>query len=237
MAGVRTLHFRGLVVAMALASGPRPLPAESPAIAEIPNPWERTIQAFERSDRASPPPPDDIVFLGSSSIVGWNVKEAFPGAPVVNRGFGGSQISDSALFAERILAAHAPRLVVFYAGDNDIAGGKSPERVFRDFQQLVERIHSGHPKAPIAFLSIKPSPSRRKHLDAQQRANALIAEFIAKDPRLTYVDVAAPMLTADGEPRPELFQKDRLHMNAAGYRLWNDRVRPLIEAASTPARN
>lgn len=209
------------------------IPAQTPAVAEIPgNPWERTIEGFEARDRKSPPVPGNMVFLGSSSIVRWNLTEAFPGAPVVNRGFGGSQISDSVLFAERILAAHQPRLVVFYAGDNDIGGGKSADRVREDFEKLVSIIHRRHPKTRIAFLAVKPSPARWKHMETQKKANAQIAEFIARDPRLQYIDVVTPMLNSDGQPRPELYAKDGLHLSEEGYKLWNDLVRPLVSEGS-----
>ena len=88
--------------------------------------WEKEIAAFEAADQKQPPPKGGIVFVGSSSIRLWDVKKSFPGLPVINRGFGGSQIEDSTHFAERIVFPYEPCAVVFYAGDNDIASGKSP---------------------------------------------------------------------------------------------------------------
>jgi lysophospholipase L1-like esterase len=54
-----------------------------------------------------------------------------------------------------------------------------------------------------------------------KKANALFAKLVDDDDRLEFVDIAAPMLGADGQPRTELFRDDGLHLSAAGYDLWN----------------
>jgi lysophospholipase L1-like esterase len=169
-----------------------------------------------------------VLFLGSSTIRLWNTAKAFPELHTINRGFGGSQIADSLKFAERIVIPCKPRLILLYAGDNDIAAGKSPERVLSDFKALVEKIHAALPETRIAFISIKPSPSRWKHIEAQRKANSLVEEFIPTDRRLSYIDVVQPMLDDKGEPRAELFQKDMLHLNDEGYKLWNSIVKPRL---------
>lgn len=215
-------------IALAFAAS---LPAargdDAPAIAELP-PWEGAIRLFELADQRRPPQPGGVLFLGSSSIRMWDLAKAFPGAKVLNRGFGGSQIADSVAYVDRIVFPCRPRLVVFYAGDNDIAAGKSAERVAADFQELTGRIFAKLPETKITFLAVKPSPSRWKFIETQRRANQLIADFIRTDDRLAYIDVVTPMLNDKGEPRGELFLKDNLHMNAAGYAIWNDLVRTLV---------
>ena len=197
--------------------------------------WEKTIAAFEEADRKQPPPKQGALFVGSSSIRMWNLKESFPDLPVINRGFGGSHIADSVQFAERIVIPHEPRVVVFYAGDNDLNSGKTVERVEADFREFVGKVHAKLPKTRIVFLAIKPSPSRWKLFDKQTQANERIQKFCESDKRLTYLDVVKPMLGDDGQPRAELFSKDQLHMNADGYRLWTELVKPHITAGLKPA--
>ena len=126
--------------------------------------WESDMRKFEELDRASSPEQDGVVFLGSSSIRLWKLDESFPGEKekFVNRGFGGSQLSDSVHFAERILAPHRPRVVVVYAGDNDIAADKSPEQVANDFKALTKTIHARLPTTAVIYISIKPSIARWK---------------------------------------------------------------------------
>lgn len=192
--------------------------------------WEKAITAFEESDRNDSPPKNGAVFVGSSSIRMWDVKQSFPNLPAINRGFGGSQIEDSAHFADRIVAVYQPRVVVFYAGDNDINAGKKADQVEADFRRFVKRVHDMLPQSRILFMAIKPSPSRWKFIEIQRDANARIRKFCESEKNLTFVDVVTPMLGPDGQPRAELFLKDQLHMNADGYRLWTEIAKPHIEA-------
>ena len=190
--------------------------------------WEKSIAAFEEADQKQTPTPGGIVFIGSSSIRMWDVQRSFPELLVVNRGFGGSQIEDSVHFAERIIGQHKPRAIVFYAGDNDINSGKSAETVASHFEQFVAKVRGKLPETQILFIAIKPSPSRWKHIPTQRAANAKIRAICERGPRLTFVDVEQPMLGKDGQPRDELFLKDKLHMTPAGYKVWNDLLRPQL---------
>ncbi|MFM9966277.1 MAG: GDSL-type esterase/lipase family protein [Planctomycetaceae bacterium] len=203
--------------------------------------WEKEIAAFEAADQKQPPPKGGIVFVGSSSIRLWDVKKAFPGLPVINRGFGGSQIEDSTHFIERIVYPYEPTAIVFYAGDNDIASGKSAETVAADFQKFAEKIHAKLPNASLFFMAIKPSPSRWKFIETQRAANKLIRDYCEMSccDGPEFVDIVKPMLGDDGQPREELFVKDRLHMSAAGYAIWNETLRPLFKTLTpgTPRPN
>ncbi len=193
------------------------------------NRWEPRIRKFEEQDRTQPPPERAVLFVGSSSIVGWDLKKSFPELTTINRGFGGSQIADSIHFAERIVLAYKPRAIVFYAGDNDVAAGKSPERVAVDYAAFAKKVHDTLPETKIVYVAIKPSIKRWHLIDKMRQANHLIRETTEKDPRQVFVAVEEPMLGADGKPRAELFKKDGLHLNAKGYRLWSDLVRPHVK--------
>jgi lysophospholipase L1-like esterase len=162
--------------------------------------------------------------------VKWDsLAQDFPGVKVINRGFGGSQLADSVYYADRVVIPYQPRMVVLYAGDNDLNAGKTPETVLADFKAFAAKIHAALPKTRIVYIAIKPSPSRWKLKDKVTRANALIAAECAKDKRFAFADIYTPMLNAQGEPRPELFVKDMLHMNAAGYAVWKPVVAPLLK--------
>lgn len=190
-----------------------------------PKRWEPDIQAFEKQDREHPPQSGGVLFVGSSSIVRWKLDESFPELGALNRGFGGSEVADSVYYADRIILPYRPRIVVFYAGDNDIANGVSAEQVAANFAKLAEKIHTALPETRILFLAIKPSRSRWKLVEVQREANRLIAEQAMGSDYLEFVDVATPLLGDDGLPRRELFEDDELHINAAGYRIWNELLR------------
>ena len=153
---------------------------------------------------------------------------------MINRGFGGSHTSDVNHFAERIVLKYAPRTIVFYAGDNDIADGKTPEQVAGDFEKFVEIIHAKLPNANIIYLPIKPSLARWQLWPKMQETNALVKNFTNGKSHLSYVDTATPMLGSDGKPRPEIFLDDGLHMNDQGYQIWSELLRDrLASPAST----
>ena len=198
--------------------------------------FEPAIRAFEAQDRTNPPPRDAVLFVGSSSIRLWtNAPAAFPEHTILNRGFGGSHTSDLNVFFDRIVTPYRSSLIVLYEGDNDIAAGKSPEQVLADFNQFAQMMREKLPESRVAFIAIKPSPSRLKYLEQSREANRLIREAIAQQPGWVYVDVFTPMLNADGEPRGEMFRSDRLHLNDEGYQLWADILRPVLNRMA-PAR-
>lgn len=192
--------------------------------------WADAMAAFDRKDREKPLPPGGIVFVGSSSIGGWDLERFFPGLPVINRGFGGSQIIDSVNHADLLVIRHTPRVVVFYAGDNDLAAGKTPEEVSRDYRAFVAKVHASTPQTRILFIGIKPSIDRWHLIGNVRKANDLIRTFSESDDRLGFVDVDGPMLGWDGKPRRELLKEDGLHLTEKGYELWTMLVRPFLDA-------
>ena len=183
--------------------------------------WEPQIAAFEKADSKDPPPKDAILFVGSSSIRGWKLKKYFPEWNTINRGFGGSQMSDSLHYADRIVIPHRPKAIVVYAGDNDIAKGKPPEVVVRDYESFVKKVRAELPIARILFIAIKPSIKRWKLIEDIRKANRMIAKLTSKDPSQEFIDIDTPMIGKDGKPRKELFVKDGLHLSHEGYLLWS----------------
>lgn len=191
-----------------------------------PDRWEPAIRDFEAREQAEPAAKGGIVFIGSSSIRRWDLEKHFPGLPVTNRGFGGSRIADSTRYADRILLPIEPRVVVLYAGDNDINAGKTPDQVVSDYRAFVAKVHAALPRTRIVFIALKPSLSRWKLVGAMRQANKAIRAITAEEPRLAFVDVDAPMIGSDGRPRPQLFAEDGLHLSAEGYKLWTSLVLP-----------
>ena len=197
------------------------------------NRFESEIRAFEDSDRINPPQPSGVVFVGSSSIRLWpDLRADFPGTNVIQRGFGGSRLDEVVCYAPRIVLPYRPTLVVLYAGDNDLAEGRTPEQVFNDYKAFVAVVRKALPETRIAYIAIKPSGDRWALVDKMRAANSMIQKYASSDPRLTYVDVFTPMLGADGKPREELFREDRLHMNASGYAIWRGLLTPIVTAAA-----
>jgi lysophospholipase L1-like esterase len=200
--------------------------AQPPGVAK----WEKEIAAFETADKITRPPKKPIVFTGSSSIRMWqSLNNDFPGKPILNRGFGGSQTDAVIYYADRAIIRYSPKQVVIYIGDNDIAEGKSVEKVVTDLKQLFTAIREKLPKATITFISIKPSPSRWRFIESIKQVNEHSKTYLRTMKRAQYVDIFNPMLAGTGKPKPEHFLSDSLHLTPAGYAVWTSVLRPYLK--------
>lgn len=220
-----------LTLALGLAAGcqhrAEPPPPNSVATHDA-GKWEKEMAAFDAADARQAPAPGGIVFVGSSSIRMWkSLAQDFPGHRVLNRGFGGSQLADAVHHADRAILRYQPRQVVIYAGGNDLNAKKTPEIVYGDFVALASKIRAALPQAHLAYLSIAGNPARWAQVEQVKQANALIAGYCRRH-GFDYIDVFHPMLGPDGLPQPDIFLKDRLHMNEKGYALWREVVRPYL---------
>lgn len=195
------------------------------------NPYEAEFQAFDKADKASPPSQRPIVFTGSSSIRYWdNLSNYFPNKPVLQRGFGGSQLSDVLRYADRTIVQYEPKQIVLYAGENDIATGKQTgQQTYERLVALFEYVRRKVPDATFTFISIKPSPSRRQYFAQNDIANRLIKQYLGNQRNTQFVDIRSAMLTKAGQPVPELFKSDSLHMLPEGYQRWAKVLRPYLK--------
>ena len=190
--------------------------------------WASEINAFKQWDAKNSVPDDAVLFVGSSSIRLWETARCFPDIKLINRGFGGSDIQSVNYFFDQIVACYKPSKIVLYAGDNDIAAGLSPEQVCRNFKDFHRLCKEKLPKTEIIYLSIKCSGRRFDQWPAMKKANTLIENFCQTKPNLKYVDLASSLLDKEGIPNDKFFKPDRLHLNQAGYRIWTDRLKPLL---------
>ena len=199
-------------------------------LARNPSWFAKEIDAFAAADKTNPPPQHAVLFIGSSSIRFWtNLANDFPNHQVINRGFGGSEISDSVYYFDRIVAPYHPRLIVFWAGSNDINAGKKPEQVLEDFKAFAQKVRETLPETRLDYISIGSSPSRWHEVEQVKEANRLIRDYIEHHEKLGYIDVFPAMLGPDGKPMADIYRPDRLHLNAKGYAIWKSIIGPYLE--------
>ena len=241
--GLAALSLAGSLVFEARPRAEQAAPAQTqqqswPTVAnrEVrpPESWEADIKKFEAGDKQAPPPQNGIVFVGSSSIVRWDLTKYFPefGPNAINRGFGGSVAADAVYYADRIVTSYKPRIVVYYSGDNDVESPITPEQIANAFIEFERKVHKALPNTRIVYISIKPSLRRWAFQDKMTQANAMVKGHIGTRRDITYLDVVRPMLGTDGKPKPELFVQDGLHMTPAGYDIWTAALKPLLGNAT-----
>lgn len=191
--------------------------------------WERVISKFEQGDKETPPPAKPILFTGSSSIVLWKVNDAYPDLPVINRGFGGSNFGDLNHYFDRVVKRYDPSVLVIYSGDNDLASGETAEQVYGEFEKFAERTRTELPETKLVVVGVKPSRARWHLYHEAQKLNARMKEYLEKHQSMKFVDLGQHLLDDKGEPNNELFVGDRLHLNAAGYAIWSEKFRPVLD--------
>lgn len=193
-------------------------------------PFENEIIAFKKADSLNTPAKGGILFIGSSSIRLWDdLEQRFPDKPIIKRGVGGCELSHfPTYYMDAIVYPYDASKIFIYAGENDIAKGKSAEQVFKSFKQLWTLIHTKQPETRIYFLSIKYSNSRVKGFNEVKKANNKIRKFLRKKKNSTYIDVASVTLGADGKPDDTLFKNDKLHLNTLGYDRWQSVLQPYL---------
>ena len=206
---------------------------EETSIPEAPPPplfWN-DIQNFKKQDSVSFPPRNAILLIGSSSFTKWtDVQDYFPGYTIVNRGFGGSTLLDEIFYVNDIVFPYQPKQIIIYCGENDLASSDtvSAAMVLDRFKQLFQMIRD-KTDAPISYISMKPSPSRRHLFTKMREGNQLIKDFLATQKNTAFIDVHQKMLNTTGEPFPEIFVDDSLHMNAKGYAIWKKEMEPYMQ--------
>jgi lysophospholipase L1-like esterase len=194
-------------------------------------PFSDEIKAFKKQDSIQLPAQKAILFVGSSSFRLWkNVQDDFPGYMIINRGFGGSSMPDVIRYEKDIIFPYDPKQIVIYCGENDLAASDTvtAQLVFERFKILFNDIRKKWPKIPVAFVSIKPSPSRWQLKSKIEEANSLIKQFLSKKKKTAFIDVYHKMLGANGTPLPDIFIEDKLHMNAKGYAIWQKEIQPYL---------
>lgn len=194
-------------------------------------PFANEINQFKKIDSVAMPPANAILFTGSSSFRIWDSLQAnFPEHSIINRAFGGSTLPDVIYYAEEVIFKYQPKQIFLYCGDNDFAADEKlmGKDVFKRFKTLYKIIRKKLPDVSFVYVAIKPSPSRQQLMPKMAEANSRIKKNLASKKNTGFVDVYSPMLNAAGNPRPELFQKDMLHMNAEGYKIWQKLIEPYL---------
>lgn len=193
--------------------------------------WQ-DIQNFKKLDLENPPAKNAILLVGSSSFTKWtDVANYFPDKTIINRGFGGSRLTDLNDYAEDLLNPYQPKQIIIYCGENDFADNDKlkADVVVERFKAFYKKIRTKFPKIEVDYISIKYSPSREKLWPQMKEANKKISDFMKKQPNAAFIDITKVMQDTNGNVRKDLFVEDMLHMTPEGYRLWTSVMNPYMK--------
>ena len=191
--------------------------------------WESRIRIFEERDAEQMPPEGALLFVGSSSIVFWrSLADDMAPLTVINRGFGGSQMHELNQFRDRIVTNYKPRAIVIYEGDNDVAAGKKASEILEAYDDFIAHIDKHLPDTDICFIAVKPSIRREQMWAEMKLVNDGLESRADQRDDMCYLDIATPMMKGSEFVRKDLFVADGLHLNAEGYQVWTDTIRPVL---------
>lgn len=229
---IRTLTAIVVLNLLLVAVAQRSMGADTTLPAKEPR-YESAFKAFAEADRANPPTPGGILFVGSSIFTQWKtVAEQMKPLPVLNRGFGGSRTSDQLERFEQLVPRYAPKVIVYYCGSNDVRAGTEPEApsaIFARFREFAERAQRALPGVRIVFVTITRSPDRVPRWEQVDHYNALARAYCESHAKLTFVDINPLLVDGEGRPRLDLFKSDKLHFPAPTYDLFAARLKPVLE--------
>ncbi len=194
--------------------------------------WANDIAALEKLNASEIHPENAILFVGSSSIRAWEtIGLDLAPYPPIQRGYGGARWSDLAIFAERLVAPHPCRAIVFFVA-NDISGGKydrTPEEVSALFAHVLHTVRKSHPEAPIFYIAVTPTQKRAAVWPAIREGNERIRSYCTATANCYFIDTENIFLDAQGHPRNEFFLADQLHLNKKGYAIWARAIKSQLD--------
>jgi lysophospholipase L1-like esterase len=197
------------------------------ALSEDPLVWASDIEAFVEKGVGEP---GSLLFVGSSSIRFWdNLAEDMAPLPVINRGFGGSKIGAVVHYADALFRATNPHAIVIFVGTNDMTPEqtKSVDTMSSRFVAMMSAVRKQHPDAPVYYIAITPSPLRWAIWNEAKAVNEAIQVLISQMPDVHFIDTSEALMSG-GEPNPDNYVFDKLHLSAKGYDIWAEIVRSRI---------
>jgi len=228
-------HLTGVLVpALWLALVISCKPVESLIQAEENFRWEEDIRRIDSLNAVEYSNENTLLVTGSSSVRLWDsIYTDLAPYQVMQRGYGGSKLSDFNLYAERIIKPHPFKAIVIFVA-NDIHGGdddRSPREMFQLYQILVEKIRKRNPHTPVFWIETTPTPSRWHVIDPVRKANRLIRDWSDESDDLFFISTFDAYLTLEQLPDSSYFREDMLHLNRKGYKQWAGIILSSLEAA------
>ena len=186
--------------------------------------WEKEVEAKQGA----------LVFLGDSIIQSWgdDLKGSFGKTKIANRGISGDTTRGILYRMPEDVLALKPSGVVLLMGTNDLEEGATPEVIAGNLKLIIEGLKASNKEMPIILCNVFPSHEKmRRPAEKIKKINSLYAAAVKGDPQVIQINTWAMFADGEGNARKAEFH-DLLHPNAAGYKMWADTLRPVLETHS-----
>jgi len=246
----------------ATAVGPSRVEAQAPAQAAVvaPAPPGPADRAAPRTDRNSMIAHEqllekartggiDVYFVGDSITRRWGAtdypdllahwRQQFFGWNAGNFGWGADRTQNILWRLENgELDGVNPKVIVIQAGTNNI--GAQPgdatkvDEITRGLTSILNTCRRKAPKATIIVTAIFPRNDNMAVMPEIDQVNAILAS-LADSRTVRYLNVNDKLADKDGRLFPGMMnERDKLHPTLAGYQVWADGLKPLLQELLGP---
>jgi lysophospholipase L1-like esterase len=167
---------------------------------------------------------DPIVILGDSIVEASTLPRRLCGHPVVNAGIGGaSTTSGLGAMLSYALSGKRAAMIVVSLGLNDAAVPNSVGTFRSNYRAMLTELAALAPRRAVAAISLPET-----ELEQSEKTSAAVVEsYNAVLPELAReADVAFIALSA----MPQQHTVDGIHLNAAGYEVWESAILRGVES-------
>jgi len=198
--------------------------------------WLKLHEAHVKTVRANQGP-IDVLLVGDSITIQWgdSWKKHFPTRKAVNIGIGGDKTQNVLWRLDHGgVEGLQPKVVVLMIGNNNMffTPETGIEAAAKGIEMCVKNLREKFPSSSLIVAKILPchAPGVRFYEDIQKTNLALDALKLGADAKVSVLDLWSDFTNADGTLKKDLFTPDNIHLSPAGYAVYAEQLKPLLEA-------
>ena len=133
-----------------------------------------------------------------------------------------------------------PKCIVLMIGNNNMffvpETGVVPAA--KGVKACFDNLRRKFPTAPVVVAKILPAhePGNTFYENIKKTNAALDPLKLDADKLVRVLDLTADMVNTDGTVKADLYSKDKIHLSEAGYALYAEKLRPVVDAVIADAK-